>query len=72
MFTAIARFSVRFRWPIIIFWIAAVPILSSTLPKIGDVSKNDNSAFLPKTARPKRLPIWKPVSKVKTPATRKY
>lgn len=50
MFEKIARFSVRFRWLIIIAWIAAVPILTSTLPKISDVVKNDNSAFLPKNS----------------------
>jgi RND superfamily putative drug exporter len=50
MFQAIARFSVRFRWFIIIFWIAAVPILTANFPSITDVSKNDNSQFLPKSS----------------------
>jgi putative drug exporter of the RND superfamily len=48
MFEKIARFSVRFRWLIIIFWIAAVPILTANLPNINDVTKNNNSDFLPK------------------------
>lgn len=51
MFSKIARFSVKFRWLIIIFWIAMVPVLSSTLPKLADVSKNDNSVFLPKNSQ---------------------
>ena len=51
MFESIARFSVRFRWPIIIFWIVAVPVLTSSLPKLNDVSKNDNSLFLPKNSQ---------------------
>src|SRR5665213_908912 len=51
MFEVIARFSVRFRWLIIIVWIAAVPIISSTLPNINDVTKNDNSQFLPKNSQ---------------------
>jgi RND superfamily putative drug exporter len=51
MFAKIARFSVKFRWPIIVVWILAVPILSSTLPKLSDVSQNDNSAFLPKNSQ---------------------
>ena len=51
VFETIGRFSVRFRWLIIIFWIAAIPILSSTLPKLNDVSKNDNSKFLPKNSQ---------------------
>ena len=48
MFEKIARFSVRFRWPIIIFWIALVPILTANLPNINDVTKNSNADFLPK------------------------
>ncbi len=50
MFEAIARFSVRFRWFIIIFWIAAVPIVTANFPSITDVSKNNNSDFLPKNS----------------------
>ena len=50
MFKAIAKFSVRFRWLIIVAWIAAVPILTSTLPKITDVTKNSTSDFLPKNS----------------------
>jgi RND superfamily putative drug exporter len=50
MFEKIARFSVRFRWLIIIFWIAAVPILTANFPSINSVTKNDNSEFLPKNS----------------------
>jgi RND superfamily putative drug exporter len=50
MFEAIARFSVRFRWFIIVFWIAAVPVLTAHLPNINNVSTNDNSGFLPKNS----------------------
>jgi RND superfamily putative drug exporter len=49
VFKKIARFSVKFRWPIIIFWIALVPILTANLPNINDVAKNNNSDFLPKS-----------------------
>jgi uncharacterized membrane protein YdfJ with MMPL/SSD domain len=48
VFGKIARFSVRFRWFIIIFWIALVPVVNSAFPKIGDVTKNSVSDFLPK------------------------
>ncbi len=51
MFRAIARFSVRFRWLIIIFWIAAVPIATSVFPNINDVTKNSTQDFLPKNSR---------------------
>jgi RND superfamily putative drug exporter len=48
MFTSLGRFSVRFRWFIIVAWILAVPVLAANLPNISDVSKNNNSDFLPK------------------------
>ena len=48
MFKAIARFSVRFRWLIIIFWIVMVPVTSSVFPKLDSVTKNSTQDFLPK------------------------
>jgi RND superfamily putative drug exporter len=48
VFEAIARFSVKFRWLIIVAWLVAVPVLTTHLLNINDVSKNDNSQFLPK------------------------
>jgi RND superfamily putative drug exporter len=48
MFAAIARFSVRFRWIIIVLWLVAIPLLSANFPSINSVTKNDNSQFLPK------------------------
>jgi RND superfamily putative drug exporter len=50
MFGKIARFSVRFRWLIIIFWIAAVPVVTANFPNINDVTKNNTSDFLPKNS----------------------
>jgi RND superfamily putative drug exporter len=50
IFEAIGRFAVRFRWLIIIFWIAAVPLVTSAFPNINDVAKNNNSDFLPKNS----------------------
>jgi len=47
MFKSIARFSVRFRWPIIIVWLVAVPLAIKFLPSLTSVTNNDNSAFLP-------------------------
>jgi RND superfamily putative drug exporter len=47
MFKGIAKFSVRFRWPIIVFWIALVPILSSSLPTLESVTQNSTQGFLP-------------------------
>src|SRR5579862_588377 len=50
MFKSIAKFSVKFRWPIIIFWIALVPILTSVFPTITSVTKNNTQDFLPKNS----------------------
>jgi len=50
MFEAIARFSVRFRWFIIVAWIIAVPVLTHSLLNITNVAKNDNTQFLPKNS----------------------
>ena len=58
MFRAIAKFSVKFRWPILILWVAAVPILTSVFPNINDVTENSTQDFLPKnsqTAKASRL-----------------
>jgi RND superfamily putative drug exporter len=48
IFRLIGRFAVKFRWIIIILWIAAVPLVLKTLPSLSSVTKTDNSSFLPK------------------------
>lgn len=50
MFKAIAKFSVRFRWPIIVFWIAMVPLVSANFPNINNVTENSTQGFLPKNS----------------------
>lgn len=50
VFEAIGRFSVKFRWLIIVFWILAVPVVTANFPSITTVTKNDNSDFLPKNS----------------------
>ncbi len=50
MFRKIALFSVKFRWLIIIAWIAAVPLVTANFPNITDVTKNNTSDFLPKNS----------------------
>jgi RND superfamily putative drug exporter len=47
MFKHIARLSVKYRWLILLAWIAVVPLLNLALPSLASVTKNDNSAFLP-------------------------
>ena len=50
MFEAIARFSVRYRWPIIVVWLLAVPLIVKTLPTLSSVMQSQNSKFLPADA----------------------
>lgn len=50
LFESIGKFAVRFRWLILILWIAAIPVVTSSFPNINDVSKNNNSDFLPKNS----------------------
>ncbi len=47
VFSALARFSVRFRWLVIAAWIIAVPVALKTLPSLASVSQSSNSQFLP-------------------------
>jgi RND superfamily putative drug exporter len=49
-FESIGKFAVRFRWFIVVFWIAAIPIATASFPNINDVAKNNNSDFLPKNS----------------------
>jgi RND superfamily putative drug exporter len=49
-FSAVGRFSVKFRWFILVFWIALIPIVTASFPSITSVSKNNNSDFLPKNS----------------------
>jgi RND superfamily putative drug exporter len=50
VFESLARFVVRFRGPIVIFWILAAIVTSATLPSLGSEVNNNNSAFLPSSA----------------------
>jgi RND superfamily putative drug exporter len=49
-FTSIGRFAVRFRWFIVVFWIALIPVVTAAFPNINSVSKNSNADFLPKNS----------------------
>ncbi len=46
-FSGLGRIVVRFRWPILIFWIAGTAAIVSTLPSLGSQVNNNNSDFLP-------------------------
>jgi len=47
VFTALARFSIRFRWAIVVFWALAAIVLSRALPSLSSVVQANNAQFLP-------------------------
>jgi putative drug exporter of the RND superfamily len=50
VFGAIGRFAVRFRWLVLVLWIAAAIGAVSQLPALSSVTQNNNSKFLPASA----------------------
>ncbi len=50
MFDRIGRFSARFRWPIIIGWLAVTALITLTAPRLEDVASSNTTDFLPKNA----------------------
>jgi RND superfamily putative drug exporter len=50
IFRAIGRFAVKFRWPILVFWIAAFVLIPKALPSLSNAAQGNNSAFLPASA----------------------
>jgi putative drug exporter of the RND superfamily len=47
IYGAIGRFSVRFRWVVLLIWIAGAIAASSQLPSLSSVTQGNNQAFLP-------------------------
>jgi putative drug exporter of the RND superfamily len=50
IFSALGRFSVRFRWTMLLTWIVGAIAAASLLPSLSSVTQNDNSKFLPADA----------------------
>jgi putative drug exporter of the RND superfamily len=50
IFRAIGRFAVKFRWVVLIVWIAAAVAIPKALPSLASVTQGNNSAFLPASA----------------------
>jgi RND superfamily putative drug exporter len=46
-FAQIAKFSVKYRYLVILFWIVALVIIVHNLPNLTSVTQNNNSNFLP-------------------------
>ncbi|HKN97242.1 MAG TPA: MMPL family transporter, partial [Pseudonocardiaceae bacterium] len=49
-FAAIGRFSVRFRWLVVIVWLAGTAAAAISLPSLASVTDSDNTDFLPASA----------------------
>jgi putative drug exporter of the RND superfamily len=50
IFRAIGKFAVKFRWVVLIVWIAAAVAIPKALPSLASVTQGNNSAFLPASA----------------------
>jgi RND superfamily putative drug exporter len=50
IFRGIGKFAVKFRWVVVIVWIAAAVAIPRALPSLASVTQGNNSAFLPASA----------------------
>ena len=50
IFGSLGRMSVRFRWSVLLVWIAGAIAVASFLPSLSSVTQNDNAKFLPASA----------------------
>lgn len=49
-FSAVGRFSIKFRWLIIVVWLVGTIVAVKTLPSLSSVVNSNNSSFLPASA----------------------
>ena len=50
IFTTAGRLAVRFRWAIVLAWVAGTVAAMALLPSLSDVTQSDNTSFLPASA----------------------
>jgi putative drug exporter of the RND superfamily len=50
LFTVAGRLAVRFRWAIVLAWVAGTVAAMALLPSLSDVTQSDNTSFLPASA----------------------
>jgi RND superfamily putative drug exporter len=50
IFATLGRFSIRFRWSMLLTWIIAAVATASFLPGLSSVTQSDNTKFLPASA----------------------
>ena len=53
-FAAVGRFAVRFRWAIVVAWVAGALAAMVLLPSLSSVTQSDNTSFLPASAPSER------------------
>jgi putative drug exporter of the RND superfamily len=53
-FAAVGRFAVRFRWAIVLAWVAGALAAMVLLPSLSSVTQSDNTSFLPASAPSER------------------
>ena len=49
-FAVVGRLSVRFRWAIVLAWVAGTVAAMALLPSLSNVTQSDNTSFLPASA----------------------
>src|SRR5260370_40851775 len=49
-FAIMGRLSVRFRWAIVLAWVAGAVAAMALLPSLSSVTQGDNTSFLPASA----------------------
>jgi RND superfamily putative drug exporter len=47
LFFGVGRFAIRYRWIVVVWWLLVTAAAVNFLPSMGNVIKNDNTAFLP-------------------------
>ncbi len=57
VFGAIGRFAVRFRWLVVVVWIAGAIAAATQLPSLANVSQPNNIKFLPASAPSERAAV---------------
>jgi RND superfamily putative drug exporter len=53
-FSVVGRLAVRFRWAIVLAWVAGTVAAMALLPSLSDVTQSDNTSFLPASAPSER------------------
>ena len=48
MFEKIGKFTAKYRYPVIIFWVALLVTITILAPDLGDVASSDHAGFLRK------------------------